>query len=164
MYPTTTALTTLNKVKTPYSLGIPKCVTEEGFDEKTWHRIILAEYLRRSQEEILSSSHPDQYHFSERILTYCQLFQTAAVEKAQRYAHPKNMSNQSMFVDHRIRDDPDQQYHLLHFLYNAIESDVEQDVTNVTNGEPFTDKLLDACRNIELEWLAREFGTAEAPS
>ena len=102
----------------------------EGWEEKTWHRVLFAEHLRRLLMERYTN---DIYNSSssDHLLGYQRRFQQAATEKDDKGDNKTHAS--TMFRDHRIRYDPYQQQELLHYLDQSVDSDATKRSEFYTN-------------------------------
>ena len=144
-----------------------------GFDEKTWHRVLFAEFLRRS----LQSHHPPSsspWTLSNRMRAYRHKFQQHAIEKRDRNTQAENRLT-SMFLDHRIEYESQQQQHLLNYLEHAVGGNVpakseetahsskdprktRSDMRRFRNSKKGDEELLEKGRKAEIQWLAQAFG------
>ena len=92
------------------------------FNEKTWHRVLFAENLRRR----LAAQTLEQECASEHLNEYRSRFQEMAKDEEKVT---------TMLLDHRIQYDPFQQQALLYYLDQSIDSTITESTDNTLASE-----------------------------
>jgi hypothetical protein len=99
----------------------------KSFNEKTWHRVLIAENMRRMMEQLPSA--PSSPTTLSPVLTGYQTFYN------NKHGSSSVVDTASLFEDHRIQHEPYLQQQLLQYLDQGVASTTSKGNNNKT-GEP----------------------------
>ena len=126
-----------------------------GFAEKTWHRVLFAEHLRRLVSQCNPPFSNNKETNASKDPIYLQSFCRKFLQKVEdRVNKNRTTTISTMFLDQRIRKDPYQKQELLHFLDQFIVDAVASSslptptssiVPTTTTDDDFLSTEVDSC-------------------